>query len=332
MKSQECWVVTDGRAGIENQALGLAEAVARAAPITITKKTIAVREPWRSLPRALWGDPFAKLVRDKSLLRPPYPALWIACGRISTPFTAAVKARSPATFTVQLQNPRMRLDPFDLVIPPAHDGLEGGNVFSILGSPNRVTPERLAADGAALAPVIDGLASPRVAVLVGGPNRTVRIGPGLATRLARRLGALADDGAGLLITTSRRSPAILREALAALEPRENVRLWDSVGADGFANPYPGMLAVADHVIVTEDSVNMAVEAGASGKPVHIHRWRGDDRPSSSRKFTAFHAALEARGVSRPFLGALEDWEYEPLQETRKAAQAVVERWNATNVT
>ncbi len=331
MKSKECWVVTDGRAGIENQAVGLAEAVARETGIIITKKTIALRKPWRSLPRAFWGDPFTKLSREKSLLRPPFPDLWIACGRVSTPFTVLVKALSPQTFTVQLQNPRARLDQFDLVIPPVHDGLEGDNVFAILGAPNRITTARLAADGAALAPVVDDLPRPRVAVLVGGSNGRVRIGPREAARLASRIGALADDGAGLLVTTSRRSPEILRRALSALEPRENALIWDGAGRDGLANPYPGMLAVADHVIVTEDSVNMAVEAGASGKPVHIHRWRGDAAPASSVKFRAFHDALEARGVSRPFLGNLDVWRYEPLRETERAAREVVARWLATNV-
>lgn len=50
------------------------------------------------------------------------------------------------TFVVQTQDPGARLDRFDLVVPPEHDGLTGANVFPILGAPNRITPEKLALD------------------------------------------------------------------------------------------------------------------------------------------------------------------------------------------
>ena len=68
-----CWVVSDGRRGIENQALGLAEAVSRALPDPLHIERVTVRR-----------DGFVALPR----IGPPN--LWIGCGR------AAV--RMPATF------------------------------------------------------------------------------------------------------------------------------------------------------------------------------------------------------------------------------------------
>ena len=47
------WVVSDGRAGIENQALGLAEAVQRLTPAEITIKQIRWRPIFDRLPSAL---------------------------------------------------------------------------------------------------------------------------------------------------------------------------------------------------------------------------------------------------------------------------------------
>src|SRR5690606_31330071 len=92
-------------------------------------------------------------------------------------------------------------------------------------------------------------------------------------------------------------------------------VWDGEGP----NPYFAFLATADHVLVTEDSVNMAAEAGATGKPVHVLGLGG-----GSPKFAAFHASLSARGVTRLFSGALETWAYAPLDETGRAARAVMD--------
>ena len=96
-------------------------------------------------------------------------------------------------------------------------------------------------------------------------------------------------------------------------------IWDGTGP----NPYFAFLHYADHVLVTIDRANRAAEAASTGKPVHI-------LPMTPRKkadkFDRLHADLEARGVSRPFDRWLdEDWSYEPLNETERAARAVLER-------
>jgi len=41
------------------------------------------------------------------------------------------------------------------------------------------------------------------------------------------------------------------------------------------------------------------------------------------KFARLHADLQARGAARPFDGALAPWTYEPLNETERAARAVL---------
>ena len=55
-----------------------------------------------------------------------------------------------------------------------------------------------------------------------------------------------------------------------------------------------------------NSVNMVSEAAATGKPVHVVHLEG-----GSKKFTRFHEALAARGITRPFAGTLEQWTYDP---------------------
>ncbi|MEQ8936428.1 MAG: mitochondrial fission ELM1 family protein [Amphiplicatus sp.] len=324
---RECWVVTDGRAGIENQALGLAEAVARLMPLHITAKRVVVKAPWRSLPRQLWGEPFSKLSSDGALLRPPYPDLWIACGRASVPFTMAVKERNPATFTVQLQNPRAPLGAFDLVIPPTHDGLSGANVFPIVGSPGRATREKLQTDAATLAPALAHLPFPRVGVLIGGPNKVYRFSRSRSAKIAATLRELADSGAGLMITPSRRTePETLRVIAEALEGRPYF-LWDGAPFGGLDNPYFGILGLAEHVLVTADSVNMTTEAALTGKPVQMLAL-DTANAVGAEKFARFRRDLRKRRIARFFTDRLRRWSYQPFDETARAAGEVIRRFAA----
>jgi len=308
-----CWVVTDGKAGMEIQCLGLAEALG----VTPAVKRVSVGKPWRWLPAGLIRDALATLGPKGDRLAPPWPDLWIASGRQTVPLTRDMKRLSGGkTFTVQIQNPVLDPALFDLIVTPEHDRLRAANVLTTRGSLGRVTPERLAAAAAAFAPLYARLPARRVAVLIGGNNKAFRLDGGTMTRLTGQLAALAREGWGLMITPSRRTGArnedILRRGLEGLP----AAIWDGRGD----NPYFGILGLADHVIVTGDSVNMVSEAASTGKPVHVVHLQG-----RSAKFDRFHAALVQAGITRPFTGTLEEWSYAPLDETQRIAGEIRRR-------
>ena len=301
-----------------NQVLGLAEAVARLRPAFVTAKRVSYRPPVGRLPQALNLFPLSVLAKEADPFTPPWPDLWIAAGRATLPLSARVRGWSKGrTFTVQLQDPRWPLSLFDLVIPPEHDELEGGNVFPIVGSPNRVTPERLAEAEAEFRGRIAPLPSPRVAVLVGGRSKHHDLPVERARDLASEI-ATAVEGAGgsVLVSFSRRTPEDARAFMANRLKRLPGWVWDG---EGF-NPYFAFLQAADVVLVTEDSTNMAVEAAAAGKPVLVMHLEGD-----SPKHRRLHDSLRKRLAARPFRGALERWTPEPLRETDRAAAEVVRR-------
>ena len=312
------WAVTDGRAGIENQALGLAEAIQRLTPAEVSPRRVRFRAPFNRWPNALRPWPNAMLALGSDRIEAPFPDLVVANGRASLPFSTRVRRWSNGrTFVVQLQHPRTPLDAFDLVIPPLHDGLTGAHVFPILGSPNRITPARLSQESKPFRGALSALSSPRVAVLIGGRSRTHELSPERATELGDQIStAIKQAGGSLMLTFSRRTPGPARAALAARLADTCGQIWDGEGP----NPYFAFLDMADHILVTEDSVNMATEAAATGKPVHILTLDG-----GSPKFDAFHAALQSRGISRPFSGSLDSWTYAPLDETTRAAREVLAR-------
>lgn len=313
------WIVTDGIPGVENQCLGLAAAVG----LTPQIKRIKMRSPWRQLaPMLRCGMKYAFASEGDGMV-PPWPDILIASGRQSILASLYVRAQSRreggrGTFTIQIQNPRLDPALFDVVITPRHDRLTGANVISPLGSLHRVTPALLATEATKLAPRLVDLPGRKIAVLIGGSNAVYRLTPDLMRTLAAQLAALAAQGYGVMITTSRRTGAenlaILRHALKDAP----VFLWDGQGA----NPYFGMLGLAEAILVTGDSVNMVSEACSVGKPVMLLPLEG----AGSEKFRRFHAAFSDGGYIQPFRGQIEIWQAKRLDDVAVAAARLREMY------
>lgn len=315
------WAVSDGRAGIENQALGLAEALSRRTPVALTTKRIELRSPWSWLPPGFVPAPRQALSIGSDPIEAPWPDVFIACGRAATPFALGMREWSRGkTFVVVLQDPRVNPREFDVVIPPIHDGLEGQNVLPIVGACHRVTHEKIAEAVASYPQALEDLPSPRFAVLIGGKSKRQDIS-------AKRARAIADSlaqvqratGGTLMVTLSRRTSAAARLQFQTYLAPHCALFYEGEGV----NPYFAMLGAADHVFVTEDSVNMATEAAATAKPIHVLAVDGN-----AGKLARFHQSLARRGCARPFIGRLETWSYPPLLETDRAAASVLTAWSA----
>lgn len=258
------WVLTDGAAGNRRQALALAEALGD----EIREMTnLAARPPWSWLaPHALLGGRQAWPIAVRAQLRPPWPGLAIGCGRQAALATRMLRRLAgPRLRTVQILDPRADPRHWDVVVAPQHDALTGINVLTPLGSLNPVDDTWLADARAAWAE-LGLLPSPRIGVLLGGPRRGIALDAPWREALSVTLHALLGTGGSLLLVASRRTPPELVEACMALAPATTRRLWRGV-QDG-ANPYPGVLAWSDRLLVSPDSVNMLSEAAATGIPVH----------------------------------------------------------------
>jgi uncharacterized protein len=309
------WIVTPGEAGFESQGRGLAEALG----LEPVFKRVRARYPWQRLPGWLWLNPLTALAETSDRLDPPWPDVVISCGKSAAPLAAAMRRASGGRVkTVHIQNPLMGVRHFDVVVAPRHDRMRGENVLSTIGAVHPVTPAKLEAAAPLWAPVFAHLPRPLIGVLIGGSNGRFVLDPPTMTDFAARLAALArQHNAGLAVTPSRRTgkdnEAVLAKALAGLP----AFVWDGQGE----NPYLGILALADIVVVTEDSVSMTSEALATGKPVYVVRLPGD-----SARLRRFQDDLIAEGYTRPFTGTLERWSYTAPDDTARAAAMCRQRF------
>jgi mitochondrial fission protein ELM1 len=314
LDSARIWTLTDGNAGNVRQAQALARALAFDGSAKHWK--LVPHAPWRWwAPRRgpaaghAFGAAFAQ-----ALLVPPEVAL--GCGRQAALATRLL--RQQGAKTVQILDPRIDPRHWDLVIVPEHDGLQGSNVVHVLGSLNPVDDAWLMEARRCFASFAD-LPQPRTAVLLGGSSAHARFDRGAFEMLAAKLEvALARDGGSLLITTSRRTSGKVIAPLRRRFIETPGVVWCGEG-DG-PNPYAGLLAWADRIVCSPDSVNMISEACATQVPVHVFdpaRVRGRPR--------RFLDALLRSGRIRAMDGTLADFEAEPLRETARVAFVVRER-------
>ena len=274
-------VLHDGAAGNRRQALALAQALGRPVQeLQLDADWLARMGAPRCPPGAgaRLGQPFAEL-----LAKPPQLA--IGCGRIAALATRLLNLAGSRV--VQILDPRIDPRHWNVVIAPEHDGLRGDNVITLIGSLHPIDDAWLARARDDF-PALGQLPGPRTAVLLGGRTRAVGFDRSAFEVLMSKLEFwLARDGGSVLLCGSRRTPIDI--ARAARERCSEIpgALWlDS--SDG-ENIYPGVLAWADRIIVSPDSVNMISEACATRAPVFVAE---PDRATG--RVRRFIASLEAR--------------------------------------
>ena len=311
-ESPRCLVLTDGRRGIENQALGLAERCAGLRPLNIQSHHIKYGKAVAALP------PKAQLRLAKFDL--PNCEIAIGCGRQAMSALLYLKRKHPNVMTVYIQDPRMDPSAFDLVIAPQHDDVRGPNVETMIGSPNRVTEAKIIGERSSFAEDLKTLTAPRAALLIGGTSKTHRLDKASHRAHLEAAQTLAAAGYSLLITTSRRTPDFAALAWKGFaSDKKAVWLYDGQGP----NPYFAFLGGADVILVTEDSTNMLTESCATGKPVYRLPMSGQ-----AGKFQKLYDALENRCGAARYSGQLGGDNYAPLDETARMADALWRRFDA----
>ncbi len=304
----DSWILSEGLAGLQAQALGLADA----ACLTPEVRVLTPNAPWKWIAPRLWPRPLS-VAADS--LRAPLPDLIIGCGGMAAAVLAALRGESRPV--VQVQNPRMPIARFDLIVANHHDELTGPNVILTRTALHRVTRKRLAAAAELWRDRLAGLPRPLVAVLLGGSNGRYRLDTGAGAKLAAGLAAMMRrDKVGVMVTPSRRTdPAVTALVAEAITPLGGT-VWDMTGD----NPYFGMLALADLIVVTQDSVSMISEAAATAVPVLVA-----ELPGRSRRQRLFLQMMRDEGRVRLFDNRYALWPVTPMNDTMEAAATVRRR-------
>ena len=296
---------------------------------------------------------FADAVKSKV-----WPALVVASGTEAGVISTMVKELSDGrTHNVQLLDPVAERDKYDLIAIPSHelqtsrqsltrakmDDVVDDNIMRTLGIVNKVNSallqqELIAVRAGEYPELQDNYLTEEhsqhkhkiISVLVGGHY----LGGDLTAENCAELLAGLDELAKirnirLLITTSPRTNVELAELLQQqYASRSSCHLVYNWKRNRFhRNPYLAMLALADAVVVTGDSVRMCSEACSSGRPTYIFT------PKKQDYYALLRAHLYESGQAKKFDAATirQDimtknlWQPEPLNEAQRVAEEILRR-------
>lgn len=202
-------------------------------------------------------------------LEPPWPDLILTIGRRPSMAALWIKARAAGrTRIVLFGKPSGAIDRFDLVVAGAEVQLPPRpNLLPIRLPLLRAKTSEIEAAAATWRPRLGALPRPLIAILVGGPTVPFAFDLRVADRLRTLANEIACAGGTPYVTTSRRTPHAVVEALRAQLPA-GARLFEWA-PDNADNPYLALLGLADGCIVTGDSVSMMAEVVRARKPLGI---------------------------------------------------------------
>lgn len=260
------WLLVGEKTGDNAQSRALADALGW----PTEERRLFVRPRWQQAKPPVRASLAHLDLARSDPLEPPWPDLVIAIGRRLSSPALWIKERSGGrTRIVLIGKPRRLLGRFDLVVVASQYRLPGRDNVVRLDLPLvGVDPTALAAAAERWRPRWEGWPRPLTGVLVGGPVRRLRFDAQVARELAGRCRELVRaDGGTLFVTTSRRTPPAVVDVLARELP-EGAHLHRFGEGDG-ENPYLGLLALADRLVVTSDSLSMMVEVARAGRPLAI---------------------------------------------------------------
>jgi len=248
------WALIGARPGDNNQVLALAEALG----LPYEVKPLRYNR-WRHLGPQRLGATLRSVTSDcRAAVGGDPPDLIIAAGHRSVPVVQFLRRSSGRRMrSVHIGYPRIPPERFDLVIAtPEYPVPDSGNVMRIPFALTRNIP----------AEPFTALLAPRRLLILGGPTLYWRFDRSVLLGAVKCLiDAAADNGGSLIVVASPRTPSnIFADVERTLRDTEVPTLAVPVGG---APSYAALLAGADQLFVTADSVAMVSDAIITRKPV-----------------------------------------------------------------
>ena len=299
-------LLTQGMHGMVSQVEGLA----RALGLTYKHQSIKLKPLWSLLPPKF--TPISEnLVKEKFVCD---SKIIISCGRKSVIPSIALKKRlGKEIFTIHVQDPKVSLKHFDLVISPEHDNVKGDNVLTTKGAIHYLTKKEIKDNSNYLD--IKKEKRKLVAFIIGGPNKYYNYNDLAIQQLFTKIKTLfTPDKYKIIIVPSYRTPEkIIKNAYDTFN--FNHLVIKSVDKKA----YLSALSLADISVVTCDSTSMISEAAITGKPVYIAMMKSN---KNNARFKKFYSLLTNLGITRELKDNVEEWSYESLNEVNRIAPII----------
>ena len=300
-------LLTEGMHGMISQVEGLAKAL----DIEFIHQKVELNSFWKLIPPNL--TPVSKLVFKKIDIL-DFDII-ISCGRKSViPSIYLKKSSKKKVFNIHIQDPKVSLGNFDLVIAPEHDNLIGKNVITSKGAIHYLTLDEIKNNHNYLA---DKLKKNHeyILLVLGGPNKYYDYeDQNLINIFGIIKKILNKNNLQAIVIPSMRTP---KKTINLAN--EHLGLENLVINNVDKKAYLSGLSLAKYIVVTCDSTSMISEAALTGKPIYIA-----DIPAKRKdeRFKKFRDLFSELNITKNLNEKLEIWSYKSLNETTRIAEKI----------
>ena len=304
-------IITEGMHGMISQAEGLAKAL----DLNFFHEKIELNSFWKFIPPRF--TPIKKIV-FKNEIKEDFDII-ISCGRKSVIPSIFIKKNSKKKiFNIHIQDPKVSLDNFDVVVAPHHDNLSGNNVISTKGAIHYLSIQEINENKGYLSNKIKPTKEV-VALILGGPNKYYKFTKENIKNVFLKINEnFIKKNFQLIVVPSIRTPKDIIKFANEYFGKDHLVINE---VDKKA--YLSALGLSKFLVVTCDSSSMISEAAITGKPIYVA-----DIPATKDdyRFRKFINLFKELNIIRILDSNIENWDYERLDETNRVAKEIINKF------
>ena len=302
-------LLTEGMHGMISQVEGLAKAL----DLEFMHEKIELNNFWKMIPPSF--TPVKKFVFKNNLDK--NFNIIISCGRKSVIPSIYLKQKyKNKIMNIHIQDPKVSLDNFDLIVAPEHDGLEGKNVLKSKGAIHYLRDNELEENKGYLKSKVNK--EKLVTFIIGGPNKYYDYNEAIIEQIFLKIkDNFISKGYQLIFVPSMRTPQDVIDKAKNYFDENQI-----VVTDIDKKAYLSSLKLANHIVVSCDSTSMISEAAMTGKPIYVAQM---PTIKKNYRFKKFFELFKSLNIIKDLENSVEDWSYEKLNETDKISSYIKEQ-------
>ena len=309
MSKLKALLLTQGMHGMISQVEGLAKAL----NLNYKHQEIKLKKFWNFIPPSL--TPTSMSVLESQFIFDS--KVVISCGRKSViPSLALKKKYKEKIFTIHIQDPKVSIDKFDLIICPEHDNLIGNNVIKTTGAIHYLSEKEISRENDYLA--IDKENKKIIAFIIGGPNKYYNFSDKEIDFLFNKMKTtFTRDKYKLVVIPSYRTPSdIIKKAFNSFGHDHKVI------KDVDKKAYLSALSISDYIVITCDSTSMISEAAITGKPIYVAQMNSS---KNNLRFQKFFSQFKQLNIIKDLTDKIDLWSYSKLDEVNRISPLINEK-------
>lgn len=308
-------LLTQGMHGMISQVEGLSKAL----NINFSHHIVKLKPFWNLIPPKF--TPISEnLLTEKFICN---SKIIISCGRKSVIHSIALKKKfKEEIFNIHIQDPKVSLKNFDLIICPEHDNLRGDNVITTVGAVHYLTKKEIDKNTQYIK--IDKENKKIVSFILGGPNKYYDYSEKQIDIVFNKVKTLfTPDKYKLIIIPSYRTPEqIIKKAYNTFS--HNHLVYKNVDKSA----YLSSLSISDFIVVTCDSTSMISESAVTGKPIYVANM---PPIRNNNRFKNFYTQFKKLDIIRDLEDNVNIWNYNQLDEANRIAPIIKERMRSNGI-